>query len=454
MCWGSEMRFNYKVLSVYVTTVVMLYVVIAAAQDSSSIPAAGLSVTEEDIAEDNAADTVVNILNQSNVKPAAVSPEKTGEKTSVVREEDILIIEDDEEESILQADTVKAVPSSVEQASRDSSGQTTAPASTTGVSAESGPASSPPKQDGAAETVKEKFQKPAAVIADERSINFARNLKEYRSPKLALFLSLLVPGLGQAYSKKYLKTAIFGIAEAAIIGVGVNLRLKGKDLKSAAHDTADAYFSASNLWDFYNSLDEFLSKDSAVMSDSSIPHIKGDAIWDSAGFADAAASKSNSYYDEIGHDDGSAMVRGWKDCEPAFDYGSSEYNLDSSGYSYAYADVTPDTFWLLSRYNQNAVNQPADTVPIEGYIWGYSQKQQQYIDMIADSRNYYKISTGVFYLLVVNHVVSAIDAMITAKAHNDELLGKQSMWRRINLDQQIAMTDRGVTSTIGVRVRF
>ena len=51
---------------------------------------------------------------------------------------------------------------------------------------------------------------PPAKIEDARAINFARNLKEYRSPKLAMLMSLVLPGSGQVYAKSNLWAAGFG----------------------------------------------------------------------------------------------------------------------------------------------------------------------------------------------------------------------------------------------------
>ena len=76
-----------------------------------------------------------------------------------------------------------------------------------------------------------------------KSINFAKNLKDYRSPKIAILLSLLFPGAGQAYAKNYLKTGIFGAVEVALITAGTMFGLKGKEQIEKACTILDNAFT-------------------------------------------------------------------------------------------------------------------------------------------------------------------------------------------------------------------
>ena len=99
------------------------------------------------------------------------------------------------------------------------------------------------KKDSAAIEAPVAAEKPKEVvpvtIESVHSINFAKNLKDYRSPKMAMFLSLIVPGLGQAYTKHYVRAGIFIAIEAAAIGGAIFYNAKGKNEYNAAKNFAD-----------------------------------------------------------------------------------------------------------------------------------------------------------------------------------------------------------------------
>jgi hypothetical protein len=56
--------------------------------------------------------------------------------------------------------------------------------------------------------------------------------------------------------------------------------------------------------------------------------------------------------------------------------------------------------------------------------------------------------------LLVNHVASAVMAGILAKRHNDELLGRESFWRRVGIEQQYVNTGSTTVPGYALQVRF
>ena len=86
-------------------------------------------------------------------------------------------------------------------------------------------------------------------------------------------------------------------------------------------------------------------------------------------------------------------------------------------------------------------------------VW-FFRKPEKFSKKISESNKYYRISKGVLTMLLVNHIMSAIDAGITAKAHNDQLLGKESFWQRINIEQQTVQTVNGTASGYALQVIF
>jgi len=401
-----------------------------------------LTADSGDSAKNEEPEENIELLDEGERAGAAAHPIEKG-AGGVIEEEDVLIIEDEEEENIIEQEVGPVEqPKHADTAAAPVTGQQPLPRH-----AAEQPAVSPSRDTTAAVTVKPAGESgTAAVIEKERSINFARNLREYRSPRTAMFLSLLLPGLGQAYAKKYVKSLIFSLAEAAIIGTGIRYAMKGKAEKEDAYTFADRYFSLDSFWTYYKNLDSLLNRRLSIDT-MKLADIKSMVIWDSTEFVNDAKARNTSFYETIDRD---ALVQGWIDCEPKIDLAQNGFIEDYAKYRYAPMQEpgAGDTIWLLYQIEKTT----GDTVG--EYLWGYSNRQLEYRGMMRKSNDYYRISTNVLFLLIANHVISAVDAMISAKAYNDELLGKQSFWRRIRLDQQMAFTETGVASTFGVQVRF
>ena len=72
--------------------------------------------------------------------------------------------------------------------------------------------------------------------------------------------------------------------------------------------------------------------------------------------------------------------------------------------------------------------------------------------MMSKSNSYYKTAQLILITMIINHVISAIDALISAKAFNDELINKESVWRHISIEQQTV--DAGSRSIPGCALTF
>lgn len=268
-------------------------------------------------------------------------------------------------------------------------------------------------------------EKPAKV-EDMNSINFARNMKEYRSPKVAMMLSLLLPGAGQIYAKNGLKAGAFGAAELAIIGVGSAFAIKGKRAVDKAHKFADQHYKISDFTDYYNKL-------KAHYSETLIK----DTIF--AGYDPEHFSHDGEFY-QIIEEENLPYVQGWDDVEPRFDQNFDLIGPNSSRYSkYSGKDST----YFVFKDN--------DTL---AFAYGFSNNQKIYKQKVSDANNMYRVSNRVFALLLINHILSAIDAGLTAKAYNDGLLEKQTFLQRIQIREQIVNTGSGMTTGYALQVSF
>jgi hypothetical protein len=282
--------------------------------------------------------------------------------------------------------------------------------------------------------------KAAAKIENARSINFAANLKEYRSPKLAMLMSLCVPGSGQVYAKSNLWAAGFLLVEAAIIGTGVVYSSQSKAKKAKAHGFADTAYSADKFKNYTDSLHNDLNG----FGD------KGDTIYSSIFFDSSdvqflkeanksPGNRNSSFYDNISGES-SPFVRGWKDVTPSFS--SSGFPPVSGDGIYRY--VSADSNYLVYRYSNKA-----------NVSFGFSDYQLHYISILDESRKLANYSRTAFVTLLINHLASAVMAGIEAKNHNDALLGMdESFWRHIDIEQQFVNTGSETVAGYSVGVRF
>lgn len=385
----------------------------------------------------------------------------------VEEDEDLILVDDDEEELIIADEKKESVPptgatdttqkdtlsAEVESFAEDTQSQQKPVVRPATETREKETITPKPIVIGEKDTTDtaapEKKEKPVA-IEEMRSIDFAKNLNDYRSPKKAMFMSLLLPGLGQAYTKKYWKTAIFGVAEAAIVGFSIKYALDGRDKKEEARDFADLHFSPAKFFGFYEDFIQYTEHDSMGVDDYTM--IFGEDLDEQkrkySGITDPGTSHDNKYrqdFDAIIEEE--AFVQGWDDCELHFDY-ESGFTLDSVAYVYAYTYYTSDTLWLVNMTTKDH----SDT--LQSAVFGYSENQRKYSRMMTRSNHLYSISGNLIFLLIANHIISAVDAFISARAYNDKLLNKKSVWQHINLDQRISLNERGMESRYGIVVRF
>jgi hypothetical protein len=334
------------------------------------------------------------------------------------------------------ADTSKAAPAAAGEPARTSA----APLADTSIKAVVAPAPAAPA-------------KPAK-IEEARAINFARNLKEFRSPKLAMLLSLCIPGLGQAYIKSYVRAGLYIAAEAAIIGISVLYMNKGQDKYNQARTFADKNFSGKKMVNYYNDLDTFIINKiggTPATAQEALDNIYVDSL---KSFAHACSTKSQDFYRTI---EDKAFTQGWNDCEPTLaEIGSAPSpGLQLTGLPPGYQNryYRYDTLGL--SYLVNIKNKDNDAFIPDGQLqYGYSLDQRAFRTLMSQSNDNFKTATNVAFVLIVNHVVSAVDALISANIYNSEMLGKQTFWRHIEVEPGVAGLDPINAPGLTMRIKF
>jgi hypothetical protein len=274
-----------------------------------------------------------------------------------------------------------------------------------------------------------------------------RSVKGYRSPEKAFFLSFLIPGLGQLYNRHYTRTAVYGCTEAFLIGASIAYYAQGRDKKKDAYQFANEHYDVDKFWEYYNNIGTIIQQ--RIAADSMmIQNIRQNIVRDSTEFAQDAADKNQQYYISI---ERNSMVQGWTDCQPKIDIEMMEFDLEPDNHAYVYRPVGEpawmnDTVWLFHQIDKTG----KDT--IKSYIWGYSEHQQRYNSMVSDANSDYRIAQGILPFIAVNHLVSALDALISAVAINHRLAGRQSFLERIRLDQQLSVSSLGLRTRLGISV--
>jgi len=257
----------------------------------------------------------------------------------------------------------------------------------------------------------------AAVVASERSIDFARNVAEYRNPQRALLFSLLVPGLGQIYNRDYARAGVYFAAEIGFISGAVYFRRTARKMQDDAHKFARDNFDTDKIANFYTELAEFVRlQDPLVLGtppDADTLTI-GDRIF---GIQSLLSSENTvpgvvqrymgllqeEFYGNGFGVGGNFGVQGWRDATP---HGDGFYIGDNS-------NIFSDQGGLIIRWNG-------------GSNFGSSALQQNFLKQLDDSRKQHNRSQVFIVGIFVNHIASATDAFISAIVHNRRLLREEA----------------------------
>ena len=203
-----------------------------------------------------------------------------------------------------------------------------------------------------------------------------------KSSKRAFLLSALVPGVGEWYAGSKKRGLAFLGAEAALWGMWAIWKGKGKDLEEEFRVVADEH------WDPLNYL---AWRGSTISNNSSITHalpcssevvevyIPAMQQSGSADFGGCAPSQIQQYYELLGKYD--QFVAGWDDLRRGGSTGNAAV--------------------------------PTEVDSVENF---HSERRLRYEDDRDESNRFLKRASTISGVILINHVISAIDAARVARA--------------------------------------
>ncbi len=229
--------------------------------------------------------------------------------------------------------------------------------------------------------------------------------KGVKSVPKALLFSAVVPGSGQIYSRSYLKGLAFLVIEAAALAGHFRSNSEGNRLEVQFEADANALWDENAYWNWMgeicggscNNMDDLRSFERANFS-----HFLPE-------------EKNQPYYENIGKYN--QFVIGWEDFRTETLGGSIEI--------FTYAD------YLTGIWD----TQDLRTI---------SSQRNAYTELQDDSDRNFKHATTLASLLLLNHVVSALDAAWTTKKFNRRVQAGLSVGQKIHQTEIVPVLRLGV----------
>ncbi|MCH8953952.1 hypothetical protein IIA28_01345 [candidate division KSB1 bacterium] len=228
-----------------------------------------------------------------------------------------------------------------------------------------------------------------------------------KSVPKALLFSAVVPGSGQIYSRSYLKGLAFLVIEAAALTGHFRFNNEGNRLEDQFEADANALWHENAYWDWMGEICGCSDMDSL-------------RSYERAKFSHFLPEEKNQpYYENIGKYN--QFVIGWQDFR--------EETLRPPG-----MEEQPFTY---AHYQSGELNgKDLRTI---------SPQRTSYTELQDDSDRNFKRATTLASLLLLNHVVSALDAAWTTKRFNRRVQAGLSVRQQIYQTEIIPVLRLGVT---------
>jgi len=234
-----------------------------------------------------------------------------------------------------------------------------------------------------------------------------------KSVPKALLFSAVVPGSGQIYSRSYLKGLAFLVIETAALAGHFRSNREGNRLEDQFEADANALWDENAYWNWMEEISD-IRKTGFGTHEEWIAALRA---YERDSFSHFLPEEKNQpYYENIGKYN--QFVIGWEDFRKETLGGSIEI--------FTYAD------YLTGIWD----TQDLRTI---------SSQRNAYTELQDDSDGNFKHATTLASLLLLNHVVSALDAAWTTKKFNRRVQAGLSVGQKIHQTEIVPVLRLGVT---------
>ncbi len=236
-----------------------------------------------------------------------------------------------------------------------------------------------------------------------------------KSVPKALLFSAVVPGSGQIYSRSYLKGLAFLVIEAAALTGHFRFNSEGNRLEDQFEADANALWNENAYWDWMGEISN-INRIDFVTDEEWIADLR---VYERASFSHFLPEEKNQpYYENIG-----------------------KYNQFIIGWQEFREEILPEEIggepFTYAHYQSGELNgKDLRTI---------SPQRTSYTELQDDSDRNFKRATTLASLLLLNHVVSALDAAWTTKRFNRRVQAGLSVRQQIYQTEIIPVLRLGVT---------
>lgn len=282
----------------------------------------------------------------------------------------------------------------------------------------------------------------------------------YRSPRKALFMSLVVPGSGQLYvggsTFTYVRGGVYLALEAALWGSWYYFSVyKYNDQVKKYKKYAKEHYSIgryeAGMRDLYGQLSDEMEEsrfEARYMSsrEGFCEAIYGSATASNCYTAGRLFNQDKAHYDRFSVSNPSSLKDEIKTVGSFYDAPAVYQQISDKSYVLGWDDVTDPAIAINLELEEE---DPSDgLVPL-----GKSKHMDEYRSMRGKANDYADMQVWFFGGLILNHLVSAIDAAFTANSHNKTLYSEELSWYdRLHFDSYVNIfngLDVGVQASWG-----
>jgi len=220
------------------------------------------------------------------------------------------------------------------------------------------------------------------------SFNFQSVETEEKSIKKSFLFSAVVPGAGQYYAESRWKAAAFLLVEVGAIWGTIHFNNQGFALEDKYEAYADEKWNEDKYWEWIEQ--EWQRNPEGYLTARA---------WEKDNFSHFLPSeKGQPYYENVGKYD--QFIVGWED------FRENTLGGDISNFNY-------ETYKTLQYNGQKLLYS--------------SEQRNKYVLIRKDSNNNLKNATTMISVVLLNHVISAVDAAFTTKRFNSRIEGSLNL---------------------------